>query len=78
MTFSLNMKEWGINKTMTEQEQIEQNAEKYARKILSKDCCDLKLEVYKKTIMAYIAGATENGIVCHDLRQDQLERNRTS
>lgn len=54
---------------MTE-EQIEQNAEEYARKSLSKDCCDLKLEVYKKTIQAYIAGATENGTQWHDLRKD--------
>ena len=37
---------------MTEEEM----AEEYARKTLSKDCCDLKLEVYKRTINSYLAG----------------------
>lgn len=31
--------------------------EEYARKTLSKDCCDLKLVVYKRTINSYLAGA---------------------
>ena len=38
---------------------IEEKAEEYARKTLSKDCCDLKLEVYKRTITSYLAGAKE-------------------
>ena len=49
---------------------FEKEAEEYARKNLSKDCCDLKLEVYKKTIQVYIAGATENCVQWHDLRKD--------
>ena len=36
---------------------LEEKAEEYARKTLSKDCCELKLEVYKKTIKSYLAGA---------------------
>ena len=34
----------------------EEMAEEYARKTLSKDCCDLKLEVYKRTINSFLAG----------------------
>lgn len=34
----------------------EEKAVEYARKTLSKDCCDLKLEVYKRTINSYLAG----------------------
>ena len=37
----------------------EEKAEEYARKTLSKDCCDLKLEVYKRTINSYLAGVNE-------------------
>lgn len=49
---------------------LEEKAEEYARKTLSKDCCDLKLEVYKRTINSYLAGAKGNGVVWHDLRKD--------
>ena len=49
---------------------LEEKAEEYARKTLSKDCCDLKLEVYKRTINSYLACAKENGVVWHDLRKD--------
>ena len=61
---------------MTEEEE---EADVYARSILTKDCCDLKLVVYKRGIAAYLAGhkaceaARVDGITCEELTQEAIE-----
>ena len=59
---------------------FEKKAEEYARKTLSKDCCDLKLVVYKKTINSYLAGAEfgyNKANEWHYVKDGDLPKNNT-
>lgn len=58
-------------------EELEKKAEEYVKRNVCKNCnkCQsygyIGCDIYKYSKNSYIAGAKENGVICHDLRKEQ-------